>query len=59
MTMKKTFIYLVAALALIGLSQYLSHRLLFGWSLACDFSALASLGAFCYLMDKRQGGERQ
>ena len=57
--MKKTFIYLVAALALIGLSQYLSHRLLFGWSLACDFTALASLGAFCYLMDKRQGGERQ
>lgn len=57
--MKKTFIYLAAALALTGLSQYLSHRLLFGWSLACDFSALASLAAFCYLMDRRQGGERQ
>ena len=59
MTMKKTFIYLAISLALIGLSQYLFHRLLFGWSLACDFTALASLAAFCYLMDRRQGGERQ
>ena len=55
--MKKAFIYLAISLALLGLSSLFSHILMFGLSIACDFASFASLGAFCYLMDKRQNGE--
>lgn len=48
---------ITSALALMALSQLLSHHLLFGWSLVCDLAALASIFAYCVFagrMDREQ-----
>lgn len=43
---------IVSALALIALSQLLSHHLMFGWSFACDLMALACIFAYCVYAGK-------
>lgn len=48
---------ITSALALIALSQLLSHHLQFGWSLACDLMALACIFTYCVFagrMDREQ-----
>lgn len=53
---------IAAALALIALSQLLSHHLMFGWSFACDLMALACIFAYCVYagkMDREQQEEQQ
>lgn len=52
---------IAAALALIALSQLLSHHLMFGWSFACDLMALAFIFAYCVYASKmdREQEEQQ